>query len=100
MATLYISEFAAKGRDGNNNLVEAAMLPEVVTQTVAVSGSSAASAAFNALTGIVRLVSDATCSIVVGPNPTATTTSLRLFANQPEYFSVKPGNKIAVISNT
>lgn len=100
MATLYITELEEQGRDGNNQLAPAPQLPPVAQQTVAVGAGSIQSAALNARTRMVRLVSDVACSIDVGANPTATATSLRLSANVPEYFAVKAGLKIAAIANS
>lgn len=75
--------------------------PAVAEQTVAIGGASAQSAAFNAATKIIRVHTDAICSIKVGgTNPTATATTMRMAAGQVEYFGVAPGDKIAVITNT
>lgn len=96
MATLYVSEFGdlAIGR------AQAMTLPPLRTQTVSISGTSAATAlAFTENTRMVRVHTDAICSIAAGTSPTATTSDPRLAADQTEYFGVKPGDKIAVISN-
>lgn len=102
MATLYVTEFGLQGRDNNNNLVPIAMMPALAAQTVAVGAASAASAAFQANTGMVRLISDVTCSVAFAASPTATTSNMRLAADSPEYFSVPVGSslKVAVIQNT
>ncbi len=100
MATLYITEFS-KPAMTVNGLIPAASLPTVVAeQTVAISGSSTASAAFSATTSFVRVHTDAICSIEYGSNPTATTAKARMPADSVEYFGVNAGDKIAVISNT
>lgn len=109
MATLYITEFiepgAAHGRSPSMGQQGA-----VATQTVAIGGSSTASAAFNANTNMVRLHNDngGPCSIIfstpaqlkAGTTPTATTSHPRMAANQTEYYGVIPGQIVAVISNT
>ena len=104
MAVLYITEFVKQGRDGAGYLNQNATPeePVVAEQTVAISVGSASSAAFNAKTGMIRLHTDATCSIAVGASPTAVTTNRRLAANTTEYLSVVPGSnlKVAVIANT
>lgn len=96
MAVLYITEYPALEVSG----LPVAITPPVAEQTVAISGSSTASSAFNANTGLVRLHTDAICSVEFGGAPTATATTMRLAANQTEYFVVHSGQKVAVISNS
>lgn len=109
MATLYITEFQALGQaslptyaSGPNGPSQAALQPPVAEQTVAIGGASAASAAFNASTSLVRIHTDAICSVEFGTAPTATTSTARMVAGQTEYFGVVPGQslKVAVITNT
>lgn len=99
MAVLYISEYQVMPIDGRG-IVPAGAEPAVATQTVAIGGSSTQSSAFNALTRFVRIHTDAICSIAFGANPTATTSTARMAANQTEFFGVVPGQKVAVITNT
>jgi hypothetical protein len=76
-------------------------VPAVAKQTVAITGTSTQSNAFNSATYIIRVVCDATASIEIGTtNPTATTTSALFYAGVPEYFTVNSGDKLAVISNS
>lgn len=97
MATLYVAEFERP----RNQWVNIANAPPIAEQTISISGSSTQCAnAFNAKTAMIRLKTDAICSIVIGTNPTATTTNMRMSAEDTEYFSVSPNMKIAVISNT
>ena len=102
MATLYITEFSAQARDAAGYVMPIAAEPPAANQTVAIGGASVQSSAFNALTGMVRIHTDAICSIEFGTNPTATATTRRLAANQTEYFGVPKGAsyKVAVITNT
>lgn len=95
MATLYITEFSSLDPSGS-----AAVAPPVTGQTVAIAGASAQSAAFATNTRIIRVHTDVICSILIGSNPTATAAQARMAAGQTEYFVVKPGDKIAVITNT
>ncbi len=96
-ATVYIDEYTA---NKPNTIYPAALTPPVAVQTVAIGGSSAQSAAFNARTVIIRVHADAICSILIGgTNPTATATNARFIAGQTEYFLVTPGDKLAVITN-
>ena len=101
MASLYVTEYAGLGTFGG---VASAVAkePEITTQVVSITGSSGASSAFNPATSFIRVHTDAICSVIVGTNPTATTSKKRLAANQTEYFAVPSGlsYKIAVISNT
>lgn len=100
MAKLYVTEFV--GADEKTNvLVPVAKMAGIVEQTpVTISGTSAQSAVFGSAAGLVRVHSDASCSIAFGTNPTATTSNMRLSAGQAEYFAVHPGYKVAVIANT
>ena len=99
-ATLYISEFvnglATVGSTQPQIFPQAA----ITDQAVAISGSSAQSAAFNARTRAVLLTCDDGCSVLVGTNPTATTGNYLLFKGGRAEFGVAPGEKIAVIANS
>jgi len=100
MAKLYISEYNSMGH-GYNGSVSGALEPSLVEQTPVVIGAgSLQSAAFSAGTRIVRIHTDAICSIAFGANPTATVNSKRMEANRTEYFSVVVGQRVAVIANT
>lgn len=96
MATLYISEYPQNTVDPPTVVME----PSGVTQTVAIGAGSTQSSAFRSDTRIVRLHTDAICSVAFGANPTASATTARLAANQTEYFKVVPAHKVAVITNT
>lgn len=97
MAKLYVTEFGG----GAYNDFPCAIAPPLVDQTPVVIGAgSLQSAAFDAATTIVRIHTDAICSIAFGTNPTATANTMRLAANSTEYFSVKFGHKVAVITNS
>lgn len=97
MATLYITEYQKISGSGQG--FQAPLEPEVLSQTVAISGSSAQSTAFKKNTYLIRVHTDAICSVLVGTNPSATTTNKRFVAGQTEYFAVTPGLVLAVISN-
>lgn len=78
------------------------MQPPTAEQTVAIAGASAASAAFANNTNLVRLSTDAICSVEFGTAPVSTAAKARMAANQTEYFAVPLGAvyKVAVITNT
>lgn len=77
-------------------------MPPIAQQTVAIGVSSAQSVALDAKTTLVRVHCDAVCCIEFGANPTAVAqASMRLVANQTEYFGLGVGaGKIAVIAAT
>jgi hypothetical protein len=107
MSYLYVTELASLAQSElSGGAVLLGRLPEITTQKIAVSGTSAASNAFNQATQVIRVHTDTICSICVSPQtPAATTppaaaTNMRLAANQTEYFAVTPGQYISVISNT
>ena len=102
MAKVYITEYQGTlVLIGNNAGV--AMGPEIVNQSpITSSGTSQPSAAMNAATNLIRIHTDGIISISIGTNPTASTSTARMAANQTEYFGVAAGQgiKVAVITNT
>lgn len=96
MATVFISEFSSLAKVSGAPI---AMMPPIAEQTVAI-GVETDSNAFNAATRYIRVQNDAICSIAVGLTPTASTTTMRLPADNVEYFGVQPGHKLSVITNT
>lgn len=111
MAKLYITEYAEaalpqsySGSSSNpyhNFPLPAGKEPATEDQTpVAIGAGSLQSAPFAKSTRFIRLMADAVCSIAIGSNPTATANNQRLAANVPEWRGVKPGDVVAVITNT
>jgi len=100
MAYLYITEFALAGVDQRGKTAQVAHQPPVAQQRLTFTGEAAASSAFAATTALVRVYSDAACHIVFGTNPTATTSSAKLAADAPEYFSVPVGGALKVSAIT
>ena len=100
MATLYITEFSARPLDSESLMTPVVIQPPVAEQTVAIGGSSAQSSAFASTTKIVRVHTDAKCSVLFGTNPTATTSKMRMAADSTEYFVVPQNQswKVAVIA--
>ena len=96
MSTLYVTEFSGAGPQ-----MPIADTPKVATNNVAIGGASVQSNTFNTNTAVVRVHPDVICSVEIGgSSPAATTASQRMAADSVEYFFVKPGDKLAVISNT
>ncbi len=100
MAFLYVSEYTAQQTD-QGKAVPIAFCPAIAEYTLAIGGGSVSSPAFQSNTNIVRLHSDAVCSIKFGLSPIAAATNARMAQNQTEYFGVEPGQsfKVAVITN-
>ena len=98
MAKIYITEFTKAASSGDiGGLVPIAQVPSITTQVITHTGSSVQSAGFDAGARFIRVHTDGICHIVVGDNPTATTSNMRMSADQTEYFGVRPGQKLAVI---
>jgi hypothetical protein len=101
MAKLYVTEFQKMGHAENSadigGVPQVARLPALTTQVVTYT-TSTASAAFGADTRFIRVHTDAACHILVADTPTATTSHLKMVADQTEYFAVTPGQKIAAVT--
>lgn len=97
MAKLYVTEHS-----GIINSM--AVMPPLAINNVAIGGASAPSNPFGINTSAVRVHADAICSVRFSPDrgttPVATASDFRMAANQTEYFTVRPGDLLAVITNT
>ena len=94
MATRII-EYGGRGRADGFPVIPADL--KVVEQTpITATTTSAQSAAFNAATSLVCIDSDEDVYVTFGTNPTATTSSRKVYAKMPADFSVQPGMKVAV----
>lgn len=102
MAVLYITEFQGLGQDISGRPAQIGLQPPVAEQTVAIGASASTSTAFTNQTNMVRLHTDAICSVEFGTSPTATSTKARMNQNQTEYFTVPRGQayKVSVITNS
>lgn len=104
MATVYIEEFSEIGSDipgdGKGRApAQCGRQPSGAQQTLPI-GTATASTSFMGTTRMVRLHTDGVISYAFGAAPTATTSFPRMAADTTEYFAVKPGHKVSVISNT
>lgn len=103
MATLWIKEHTKKPQMAGGPDIWAE--PAAVEQNVAISGTSAQSAAFAAQTRFITITSDSAFCYLVAANPTAATTNFRVAADQILTIGVAPAPgdapyKIAAITTT
>lgn len=98
---LFISEYSTMAQTNSGGApAQIGSEPDQADQVVDFSGGAAASAAFGADTKFVRLQCDTRCAIRVTTAGTAATTSNKpLAADAPEYFGVRPGDKVNVIAS-
>lgn len=97
---LDISEYREIAADALGNVVQAGREPALATQSIAITGGSTQSAVFGDNVTLVRLHTDVACRIAFGANPTASASSPRMAAGQTEFFGVRPGHRVAVVSST
>lgn len=101
MAALYISEFMNSGNSKSGAQMQLGVQPAVALQKIDFSGGiSVQSNAFNTKTYFVRLYTDADCHLDFGTSPTATVNHMFLPAGSVEYFGIREGDKLAVITHT
>jgi hypothetical protein len=105
MAKLYVTEYPDLPGDYARWAPQVVREPPINDQVpVAIGASATQSAVFNPQTRIVRLHTDAICSIAIGPpaSTTATANNQRMAANQTEYKMVvnNAGHCVSVITNT
>lgn len=94
MTTLSVTVF--------NSASEVALGDPIEVLTVAIGGSSAATSAITTSGTMprvrVRLFAQSDCYIAWGENPTASSSTTPLGSENPEFFDVARGHKIAVIT--
>ena len=93
----YVDPSAERTYANHNTGIAVQALQAGTVSTISVASSSAQSSAHAATTNVVRLVSTTDCHVSFGSNPTATTSSMYLPANQVEYFLVAASEKVAAI---
>ncbi len=97
-STLYLSEFADSGNARSGAQMQMGTQPAIRLQKIPYSGgSSVQSAAFHENTRFVRVCVTSDCHLDFGLDPVATTNHTPMFSNTVEYFSIRPGDKLAVI---
>lgn len=101
MANIWISEFDLTGTqfDDNAGRLNVPVVAEPPTAAQNVTFTTATqSAAFNAATKLIRMVSDADCHVAFGADPTADTDDEKLIAGIPEWRAVTAGHKVSIVS--
>lgn len=96
MATLWVTEYD-KFPSPRGVVLPIANEPRVANQTVTFT-TTTQSAAFNAETRYVRVISTTNCHLEFGSNPTATTSTQFLPANTEAWRQVVPGDKVAAVT--
>lgn len=96
-ATIYVTEITSA--PPTVVFYQAAKAPFITVQHVQVGSNSVRTNPFNYKTGLIRVVSDTACHIVINSLPTATANDTYIPANVPEYFVVNAGDELAVITN-
>jgi hypothetical protein len=97
MSTAYVTELTALAT--HITTTQIAQMPPVAEQKITFT-TTTQSAAFNSATRFIRVHPTSICSIAIGSSPTATTSTMRMAADQVEYFGVTAGDKIAFVDNT
>lgn len=101
-AQVYITEFTEIGSINAWNpggIVQVAVEPALAEQVMTSTGSSAASAAFNAATRFVEVYANGdSVNFKFGSAPTASASTNRLGDGERIWRQVTPGHKIAIIT--
>lgn len=95
MAKLYITECSNIGTASGAQVLK---MPPVATQVVDFSGGVTSSNPYNRSTWVIRVQTDAICSVRFDGSA-STTSHMRMGAGQTECFQVQPGEKLSVIAN-
>lgn len=98
-AKVHIAEFNRLPDAADNTRPPIAPMPALAKQLVDFSGGVTSSSAFGTTTRYIRVNCDTRCAIEIGAGPqTATTSSMPLGPDAPEYFGVSPGHILSVIA--
>jgi hypothetical protein len=104
-AKLYVGEFESLNQNALSG-VEAPMAhcPPLALQAIPFGTTVAFSAPFSSRTRVIRLHTDTVCAVYIGGLYAGVTAGLngamRMAANQTEYFAVKPGDTLAVVTSS
>ena len=98
MASLYISEFANSGNSKSGAQMQLGVQPAVGLQKLTfVDSIVTQSEVFTPSTFFIRVYSTDDCHLSFGVNPTATLNDMFLPKGYVEYFSIRPGDRLAVL---
>lgn len=103
MSKLYVEEFPGAGRYQGSSVpvADTGVWTENANSPMTVAASATVSASFGTNTKLIRVHTDAICSIVISPTgANATANNARMAANQTEYYYVEAGHYISVITNS
>lgn len=93
---LYIVEYNGQ----MSGLIQAPQCPRLLTQPRIDFSDGAQHQSLQFTGNLIEVSADATCSVLVGgPNPVATTSDSRFKDGVFKYFTVQPGDRLAVIAN-
>jgi hypothetical protein len=95
-----ITGFQIMCNDSLNNKLPTGEFPSEGTVQITATGASTQTAVFSDRVSFVRVHTDTPIRFDIGVNPTASATSPRLAANATEYFGVRSGHRMAVITTT
>ena len=98
MANLYIAEFKSVG-SRTGGVIPAPYGVPITEQKVSFT-TSTQSNHLNGQTSVIRVNVDAECHLSIGTNPTATTSNMRLIADQTEYFTIPQGSNLKIAAVT
>jgi hypothetical protein len=93
---LFVTEYASLASDTFSTGIAAALEPALAEQAITISGTSAASAAFNTRTCFVMLHAQEAVCLKWGTAPTAVTTAQRMAAGETRFVGVPPGQSYKV----
>lgn len=98
MPSLTITGHAGVPSGGGDQYAVPVLGPRTESQYLEIGGLSVQSQATEDGTTIVRLAADVDCAIAIGADPEAHVDGdIVMYAKTAESFSIKPGQKIAVI---
>jgi len=99
---LYVTEYADAYHGGSTDQASFVTEPANADQAIDFTAGATASSAFKNNTRLVRITSNAICSVLFGTNPTATVNNSRMAAGTERIIGVPMGAgfKVSAITNT
>lgn len=101
MATLYITEFSQIGTMlGGESILAGQVDENTVEQAIDIGSGSVPSAPWSQGTRFIMVCNDVPCCLAFGDNPTAEIGKHRVPADRERFYTVRPGQRLAVIAST